>query len=112
MPQHASSTRSPGRTACVDRDPPPALVEPDGHHAVHRVVDRRDPVEHPLHAARRGSRPVSTVTAVPSAASGRSRGRAGRGARDDEVDEVVDRLRAVVEAGREEEDRRRRPRAA
>ena len=34
----------------ADRRPAPALVEPDGHHAVHRVVDRRDPVEHPLHA--------------------------------------------------------------
>ena len=34
----------------ANRRPAPALVEPDGHHAVHRVVDRRDPVEHPLHS--------------------------------------------------------------
>src|SRR5581483_6261020 len=30
----------------LGRDPPPAEVEPGGHHAVHRVVDRGDPVEH------------------------------------------------------------------
>ena len=28
------------------REPPPAQVEPDRHHAVHDVVDWRDPVEH------------------------------------------------------------------
>ena len=26
--------------------PPPALVEPQRHHPVHHVVDRRDPIEH------------------------------------------------------------------
>ena len=35
------------------REPPPAQVEPDGHHAVHRVVDRGDPVEHRPDGVRR-----------------------------------------------------------
>ena len=35
-----------GHDDAPDREPPPALVEPDGHHAVHQVVDGRDPVEH------------------------------------------------------------------
>ena len=30
----------------LDREPPPGPVEAGGHHAVHHVVDRRDPVEH------------------------------------------------------------------
>jgi len=31
-------------------EPPPAHVEPGGHHPVHGVVDRRDPVEHRPHS--------------------------------------------------------------
>ena len=57
VPQQASSTRSPGRTT-VGREPPPAPVEPGGHHAVHHVVDRRDPVEHRAHAV--GRRPPAS----------------------------------------------------
>jgi len=34
----------------LDGDAPPAPVEAHGHQPVHQVVDRRDPVEHPLHA--------------------------------------------------------------
>src|SRR5579864_289900 len=36
-----------------DRDPPPPLVEPGCHDTVHRVVHRRDPIEHPPHAVGR-----------------------------------------------------------
>ena len=35
-----------GRDDLADGQAPPALVEPDGHDAVHQVVDGRDPVEH------------------------------------------------------------------
>jgi hypothetical protein len=37
----------------VDGDPPPAPVEPRGHRPVHRVVHRRDAVEHAPHAVGR-----------------------------------------------------------
>ena len=50
VPQQASSDAVAAAHGLLDRDPPPAPVEPGGHHVVHRVVDRRDPVEHPLHA--------------------------------------------------------------
>ena len=42
-----------GPDDCLRGEPAPALVEPRGHHAVHQVVDRRDPVEHALDAFRR-----------------------------------------------------------
>ena len=41
-----------GRNDDPDREPPPALVEADGHDAVHQVVDRGDPVEHRADAFR------------------------------------------------------------
>ena len=50
VPQQASSTSSPGRTTARAVEPAPALVEPESHRPVHRVVDRRDPVEHRAHA--------------------------------------------------------------
>src|SRR5205085_2723753 len=41
-----------GPDDALDGDPPPALTEPRRHQPVHRVVDRRDAVEHPAHALR------------------------------------------------------------
>ena len=83
-------------------EPAPAPVEPDGHDAVHHVVDRRDPVEHA-----RARRPAA---ACRSRASRLAPARHERvvdadlveARRDDEVDEILDRLGAVVEAGRRE----------
>ena len=40
----------------LDGHAAPAPVEPGGHHAVHRVVDRGDAVEHPPHAV--GGKPA------------------------------------------------------
>ena len=62
----------------LGREPPPAPVEPGRHHAVHRVVDRRDPVEHRAGRRRPASVPLSTLTLCPSAARARCRPRAGR----------------------------------
>ena len=72
VPQPASSTRSPGRTTAARGQPAPALVEPDGHDAVHHVVDRRDPVEHRADGVGR-ERPGLVVTAPTSATSACSR---------------------------------------
>src|SRR5207247_9105327 len=53
------------------------------------------------------SLPLSTVTSVASPTCGLVLdAELVEAARDDKVDELVDRLRAVVEAGRQEEDRR------
>ena len=48
------------RDHLADGQPPPALVEADGHDPVHRVVDGRDAVEHRAHAlGRQGARLVA-----------------------------------------------------
>ena len=39
-----------GRDDRIGGLPPPAPIEPRGHDPVHRVVDRRDPVEHRANA--------------------------------------------------------------
>ena len=112
VPQPASSTRSPGRTTDARGEPPPADVEAGRHDAVHRVVDRRDPVEHRPHGLGR-ERPLSCVTSAPPRARARcSMPIWSRHARDDEVDELLDARGAVVEARRERQDRRRRRAAA
>ena len=74
----------PGRTTVRRGDPPPALVEPGRHHAVHHVVDRRDPVEHRPHPVGRerprlGPPTACAVIPVPSGTRARARARAGRG---------------------------------
>ena len=52
VPQHASSTAVAGPHDGAGREPAPAAVEAGRHHAVHRVVDRRDAVEHGLDGGR------------------------------------------------------------
>jgi hypothetical protein len=34
----------------IQRTTPPSLIHPNGHHAIQRVVFRRDAIEHILHA--------------------------------------------------------------
>ena len=73
VPQHASSTRSPGHTTSLYGEPPPAAVEPGRHDVVHDVVDRRDAVEHAAHGlglerpglvGHRASRPSGVTSAL------------------------------------------------
>ena len=88
VPQQPSSTRSPGRDDLAHRQAAPALVEADGHDAVHQVVDRRDPVEHRPDALGgracriRGSlappRPRACCRARAGRGSARRRSRRGR----------------------------------
>ena len=101
--EHAIS----GPDDLADGEPPPAPVEPDGHDAVHDVVDR-------ARCGRTCPRTVSGASVPDSYVTRLAPARDERivdpdlveAARDDEVDEVVDRLGAVVEAGRGEEDDR------
>ena len=97
----------------LDREPSPPPVEPGRHDAVHDVVDRRDPVEHPPHALRlERPRLVCQSLLAPAFDQRVVDSDLVERACDDEVDEVVERLGAVVEAGRGEAGSRRRPRAA
>ena len=77
------------------------MSRPGGHDAVHHVVDRRDPVEHRAHRVGR-----ERHDCAPARDERVLEPDLVEHAADDEVDEVVDRLGAVVEARREEEDRR------
>ena len=96
----------------LDREPPPAAVEPHRHDVVHDVVDRRDPVEHRPHAVRL-ERPALVRHWLPPARRQRLvDADLVENPGDDEVDEVVDRLRAVVEARAPRTGSPRRPRAA
>ena len=87
----------------LDGEPPPRTVEPGGHHAVHGVVDRCDPVEHRRDLARReGSGLVGHSPHLPD--EGGRDPELVEAACDDEVDEILDRRGTVVEARRGEED--------
>ena len=81
-------------------EPAPAQVEPGRHHAVHRVVDRRDPVEHRAHGFGRERH------CAPPRAERVLDADLVEHPRDDEVDERLDARGAVVEARRERQDRR------
>ena len=49
VPQHASSTRSPGQTTAFTASLRQRWSRPGRHHAVHHVVDGSDAIEHPAH---------------------------------------------------------------
>ena len=110
VPQHASSVRSSRANGLLDRDAPPAPVETRRHHVVHHVVHRRDAVEHPAHAVgrQRSASRRRRRSLTPPLRERVLEPELVERAADDEVDEVVDRLGSVVEARREEEDRRAR----
>ena len=79
----------------LDRQPPPARSRPGGHDAVHRVVDRRDPVEHAPRTAvgRERARSRSVSGCAPPPDERVVDPELVEAAGDDEVDEVVDRSR-------------------
>ena len=60
------------------REPSPRAVEPGRHDPVHRVVDRRDPVEHAADLVASGAS-RTRASRRPTAGPGRCRSRAGRG---------------------------------
>ena len=74
-------------------EPPPAPVEPGRHHPVHHVVDRGDPVEHPADLVGGRGVPPRSVTCAPPLREHVVDAELVETARDEEVDEVVDRLR-------------------
>ena len=93
----------PGCTAACDGEPAPAPVEPGRHHAVHRVVDGRDAVEHRLDArrveraglVRHEPHRRTSVLSMPSWSRQRATTKSTRSPTDSG---------GVVEAGRGEED--------
>ena len=92
-----STRRGRGRRAHdgLDREPAPLAVEPGRHHAVHRVVDRRDAVEHAAHGVRlRASRTRGSCCAAPPLDERVVDAELVEAARDDEVDEVLRRVSA------------------